>query len=104
MPFVLCCSTDFCFANMPPVPCGSSGSFWAEAFYSIMADVRAGVNQSSMFMTEGIVEEVSGAGKITAPLFRALFVSENAAFLLRSRCLSCPRTLPFCCASAAFLG
>jgi hypothetical protein len=39
----------------------NGGSFWAEAFYSIMADVRAGVKQKSMFMTEGIVEEVSGA-------------------------------------------
>jgi len=39
------------------------GSFWAEAFYGIMADVRAGVpRKSSMFMTEGITEEVSGAG------------------------------------------
>lgn len=39
------------------------GSFWAEAFYSILAEVRAGVPpKSSMFMTEGIVEEVSGTG------------------------------------------
>jgi hypothetical protein len=37
------------------------GSFWAEAFYSILADVRSKV-PPSMFMTEGIVEEVSGTG------------------------------------------
>ena len=40
----------------------NGGSFWAEAFYNIMGDVRAGVDRPSMFMTEGIVEEVSGAG------------------------------------------
>lgn len=39
------------------------GSFWAEAFYKIMAEVRAGVPaKSAMFMTEGTVEEVSGKG------------------------------------------
>lgn len=38
------------------------GSFWAEAFYGIMADVRSSIKRPSMFMTEGIVEEVSGAG------------------------------------------
>jgi len=40
----------------------NGGSFWAEAFYSIMADVRKTIKRPSMFMTEGIVEEVSGAG------------------------------------------
>jgi hypothetical protein len=39
------------------------GSFWAEAFYTIMARVRAGVPaKSAMYMTEGAKEEVSGAG------------------------------------------
>ena len=39
------------------------GSFWAEAFYGIMQDVRASIPpQSGMFMTEGTVEEVSGPG------------------------------------------
>merc|ERR1719272_754297 len=42
------------------------GSFWAEAFYAIMGDVRANITQtkprSAMFMTEGDVEEVSGPG------------------------------------------
>ena len=40
----------------------NGGSFWAESFYKIMADVRANMNDKSMFMTEGIVEEVSGTG------------------------------------------
>eukprot|EP00040_Diaphanoeca_grandis_P028556 m.165564 g.165564 ORF g.165564 m.165564 type:complete len:821 (+) comp31388_c0_seq1:121-2583(+) len=39
----------------------NGGSFWAESFYSILADVRAAV-PPSMFMTEGTVEEVSGTG------------------------------------------
>ena len=43
------------------LPHCTGGSFWAEAFYSILADVRAKV-PPSMFMTEGIVEEVSGTG------------------------------------------
>ena len=30
-----------------------------QAFYSIMADVRKTIKRPSMFMTEGIVEEVS---------------------------------------------
>jgi hypothetical protein len=42
------------------------GSFWAEAFYTIMGDVRANLTKtkpkSAMFMTEGIVEEVAGPG------------------------------------------
>lgn len=39
------------------------GSFWAEAFDGIMTEVRASVKPAStMYMTEGIVEEVSGAG------------------------------------------
>ena len=38
------------------------GSFWAEGFYSILAEVRASAKKSSMFMTEGIAEEVSGTG------------------------------------------
>ena len=29
------------------------GSFWAEAFYSILKDVRTEVHTPSMFMTEG---------------------------------------------------
>jgi len=44
----------------------NGGSFWAEAFYSIMGEVRANLTKtkpkSAMFMTEGIVEEVSGPG------------------------------------------
>ena len=40
------------------------GSFWAEAFYSIIAEVRAALAtpNAGMFMTEGIAEEVSGTG------------------------------------------
>jgi hypothetical protein len=37
------------------------GSFWAEAFYSILKDVRAAV-LPSMFMTKGIFEQVGGTG------------------------------------------
>ena len=40
----------------------NGGAFWAQAFYWIMADVRSTVQRPSIFMTEGIVEEVSGAG------------------------------------------
>ena len=36
------------------------GSYWTEAYYSIMTAVRAGVNAPSMFMTEGTVEEMQG--------------------------------------------
>jgi hypothetical protein len=36
------------------------GSYWAEAYYAIMAEVRAGANQPSMFMTEGTAEEMQG--------------------------------------------
>jgi hypothetical protein len=36
------------------------GSYWADAYYSIMAEVRAGVNRQSMFMTEGTIEEMQG--------------------------------------------
>jgi hypothetical protein len=38
------------------------GSFWAEAFYDIMKRVRSRVGRAAVFMTEGIVEEVSGTG------------------------------------------
>lgn len=40
----------------------NGGSFWAEAFYKVMAEVRSTIQRPSVFMTEGIVEEVSGAG------------------------------------------
>lgn len=41
----------------------NGGSFWAEAFYSIMTEVRAGVPpKRGMYMTEGTVEQVSGPG------------------------------------------
>lgn len=36
------------------------GSFWSEAFETIMANVRSTISRPSMFMTEGIVEEVAG--------------------------------------------
>ena len=36
------------------------GAYWAEAYYAIMAEVRAGVNPPSMFMTEGTIEEMQG--------------------------------------------
>ena len=41
----------------------NGGSFWAEAFYGILKEVRAATPaRSTMFMTEGIVEEVQGVG------------------------------------------